>query len=80
MTKNNVLKILHLRQNGLYTQGAAALSDMIRKNTSITELNITDNHIGPEGAKEIALHFKGSIGRLLRSVGYDVKLSKDQKK
>ena len=46
---------------------------MMKVNTTLTELNLTDNHIGPEGAAELARYMRGTLGSLLRSVGYDIK-------
>ena len=48
----------------------------MKKNTSLTQINMTDNHIGTEGAAEIARHMRGTLGNILKSVGYSIQKTK----
>jgi hypothetical protein len=45
---------INLRENGIAAEGALALADMLKVNTSVANINLCDNGIGAEGTSALA--------------------------
>ncbi|CAG2226193.1 unnamed protein product [Mytilus edulis] len=63
---NQVVTSLDLEDNGLFTDGAKYIAEMLHKNRTIIDLNIAENLIGTEGVRAIAdvLHVNHKITSL----------------
>uniref|UniRef100_A0A674JN83 Leucine rich repeat containing 74A n=1 Tax=Terrapene triunguis TaxID=2587831 RepID=A0A674JN83_9SAUR len=64
LVSNTTITHLELEDNWILAEGVMCLVQMLRENCYIQELNISNNHIGTEGAEAISRMFLDNISSL----------------